>query len=56
MTMMDSKRTHKNDLQQFTCTFLRLEERALDLLHTFFLWQSYNYVVLEVLTGPSPES
>lgn len=44
MPMIDCKRTHKNDLQQFTCTFLRLEERALDLLCTSFLWQSYNYV------------
>lgn len=45
MTMIDSKRTHKNDLQQFTCTSVMLEERALDLLCTsFFLWQSYNYV------------
>lgn len=44
LPMIDCKRTHKNDLQQFTCTFLRLEERALDLLCTSFLWQSYNYV------------
>ena len=57
MTMIDSKGTHKNDLQQFTCTFVRLEEGALDLLHTsFFYGKVIIMLVLEVLLGPQTQS
>lgn len=56
VTKTDSQRTHKNDLQQFTCTSVSWRKEPSIYYIPLFYGKVIIMLVLEVLLGPQTQS